>query len=105
MTRKEAVEDLKTLKDFFMEQSGGSYPMSLEYAINELEKNLITEWIPVSERLPEKAGRYLTTCNKWGAWEVDWNIWTDSPKASWLWEQEVTAWMPLLKPYEEGGSE
>lgn len=58
-------------------------------------------WIPVSERLPEKEGRYLTTCSKWGAWAVDWNIWAGSPKASWLWEQGVIAWMSMPDPYEE----
>lgn len=55
-------------------------------------------WIPCSERLPEKAGRYLVTCEKWGAWEVDWNIWTDNK--IWLWEQGVSAWMPLPEPYK-----
>ena len=57
------------------------------------------KWIPVSERLPEVDGRYLTTCSKIGKWEVDWNIWYNEPKPSWLWEQGVTAWMPLPKPY------
>lgn len=55
-------------------------------------------WIPCSERLPEKAGRYLVTCEKWGAWEVDWNIWNEG--VGWLWEQGVSAWMPLPEPYK-----
>ena len=57
-------------------------------------------WIPCSERLPEKDGRYLVTCTKWGAWAVDWNIWCNDPKPSWLWEQSVIAWMSLPEPYE-----
>lgn len=36
MKRQEAISDLKALKDFFMEQSGGSYPLSLDYAIGKL---------------------------------------------------------------------
>ena len=28
-------------------------------------------WIPVTERLPEKEGRYLVTNSKIGAWHVD----------------------------------
>lgn len=58
------------------------------------------QWIPVTERLPDKDGRYLVTCSKIGAWEVDWNIWHCEPKPSWLWEQGVTAWMPLPEPYD-----
>lgn len=62
----------------------------------------MSEWIPCAERLPDSDGRYLVTCNKWGAWNVDWNIWKMEPKPSWLWEQGVTAWMPLPEPYKEG---
>lgn len=57
-------------------------------------------WIPVAERLPDKDGRYLVTCSKIGAWIVDWNIWHCEPKPGWLWEQGVTAWMPLPEPWE-----
>ena len=60
-------------------------------------------WIPVTERLPDEDGRYLVTCKTWGMWVVDWNIWHNEPKPSWLWEQGVTAWMPLPEPYREDG--
>ena len=59
------------------------------------------KWIPCSERLPDKAGRYLTTCSKWGAWKVDWNIWVTEQNPLWLWEQGVIAWMPMPEPYKE----
>jgi len=63
------------------------------------------QWIPVSERLPEADGRYLVTCSEWGVWTVDWNIWHNVPKPSWLWEQGVTAWMHLPEPYKEEDNE
>lgn len=58
-------------------------------------------WVSCNERLPDKAGRYLTTCSKWGTWKVDWNIWVTERKPQWLWEQGVIAWMPLPEPYKE----
>ena len=70
-----------------------------EMLVQEVEET--ERWIPVSEKLPEKEGRYLVTCSKIGAWEVDWNIWYNDPKPSWLWEQDVIAWMPLPEPFKE----
>ena len=58
-------------------------------------------WIPCSERLPDKDGRYLTTNSRIGEWIVDWNIWHNEPKPSWLYNQGVIAWMPLPEPYTE----
>jgi len=60
-------------------------------------------WIPVTERLPEKEGEYLVTW-KWedGELHIGTNSW--SPKAqNWAAFRtiaEITAWMPLPKPYE-----
>ena len=55
-----------------------------------------TEWIPVTERLPEKDGRYLCsyenefgTCVDFGKFE----------KNDW-WVGRVTAWMPLPEPWK-----
>lgn len=72
---------------------------AVRMAIKALEEQ--PQWIPCSERMPEEDGRYLVTCSRWGAWAVDWNIWSNEPKPSWLWEQGVTAWMPLPKGYTE----
>lgn len=74
--------------------------------VKNAELELITEqrdqrWIPVSERLPEKNGRYLVTNTRWGAYEVDWNVFYKEPKEGWIWEKGVTAWMPLPEPYKE----
>ena len=57
------------------------------------------EWIPVSERLPEKDGLYLTTSTKWGSWEVFTEIFYEG---EWLWTDGIIAWMPIPAPYEGG---
>ena len=38
MTDKECVQDLKTLAEFFKEQSNGCVPVCLEYAIERLSE-------------------------------------------------------------------
>ena len=58
-------------------------------------------WIPCSERLPDKDGIYLVTHRKFGKLEVTWNIFYGGEHASWLWNDEIIAWMPLPEPYEE----
>lgn len=65
---------------------------------------LKTEWIPVSERLPEVDVEVITTTdwsdvliawlNKDGAWETEEFILTND---------EILAWMPLPEPYREDG--
>lgn len=60
-------------------------------------------WIPCSERLPEKNGRYLVTNSAWGAMEVDWNACVDG---AWVFSNtKPIAWMPLPEPYKMGGDE
>jgi len=58
------------------------------------------QWIPVSEGLPEKPGRYLVTnCE----FEVDWNIWVNG---EWLYSNSApVAWMDLPEPYQNEVSE
>lgn len=61
-------------------------------------------WIPVSERLPKKGTRVLTCSNDgyieiqsiestYGYWENEEGDWSDI--------DEITAWMPLPRPYKE----
>lgn len=76
-------------------------------------------WIPCSERLPEKSGRYLVTRGL-NACDAVWNrvyiinysdlmglkskrIWWDGNvgKSDFKRIDDVTAWMPLPKPYSE----
>ncbi len=49
MTHEEAVADLITLKKFFEEQNN-AYPVSIEYAINELKKRKTGEWIWMGDK-------------------------------------------------------
>ena len=67
------------------------------------EDYYIGEWIPCSERLPEKSGRYLVTNTRLGAFEVTWNIFYngkgEAPEG-WLYEDGTIAWMPLPEPYK-----
>lgn len=58
------------------------------------------QWIPCSERLPDKDGIYLVTHRKFGKLEVTWNIFYGGEHASWLWNDEIIAWMPLPEPYK-----
>ena len=71
-----------------------------ELAIKALEQ---TTWIPVSERLPGKDGRYYVTRHDYVT-QTDFTdiLWYE--KGMW-WNRQatgdyaVTAWMPLPEPY------
>lgn len=38
MTMNEAIQDLEAIKEYFEQESGGSYPICIEYAIEVLKK-------------------------------------------------------------------
>ena len=62
------------------------------------------QWIPCSERLPEKIGDYLVSVKRHG-WNCEEHIENDIA----YWDdlegfhkaEEVLAWMPLPEPYKE----
>lgn len=54
------------------------------------------EWIPCSERLPEREGRYLVTNSAWGSWTVDVCAWI----GHWHSDDKPIAWMELPKAWE-----
>lgn len=95
---KNITFDCKTIKDasghIFVRQKAG-------------------EWIPVSERLPEKDGRYLV-CMSWNYHDMDVFMWADGwncirrtngtvDRESEIDGADIIAWMPLPKPYREDG--
>ena len=77
----------------------------VEYVADHLISNGVTvqEWIPVTERLPEETGRYLTA-NKRGDDKIDvFDLWFDG--GFWyiddeddMFDYEVTHWMPMPHP-------
>lgn len=84
MTNAEAIETFEQLRE------------AVDKAIKALEAQ---DWIPCSERPPEKNCRCLTTNEAWGSFEVDWNAWIDG---QWLYPNEKPiAWMPLPEPYQK----
>lgn len=69
----------------------------------EIVRKLQPEWIPVSERLPDKEGSYLVTA------QPTYNHAKDIRIVHWggRWvgysQSEIIAWMPLPEPYREDG--
>lgn len=60
-------------------------------------------WIPVSERLPEESGSYLTTTRN-NAVRVN-HFYAGHGHQVFGYRNNVIAWMPLPEPYKEGDSE
>ena len=68
------------------------------------ENQSAQQWIPCSERLPEKFGDYLVSVKRHG-WNCEEHIENDIA----FWDdlegfhkaEEVLAWMPLPEPYKE----
>lgn len=73
-----------------------------------LEERAKCEWIPVSERLPEKSGKYWCTFGVTNLTGSDYyttesdakKLFDDSEEYIGWQSQNVIAWMPLPKPYK-----
>jgi len=63
----------------------------LAYAVKELKKR---QWIPVTERLPEKDGEYLAVVED-GELRDKFVVFYDEQYWAILMHQKVTHWMPL----------
>jgi len=73
-----------------------------------IQMNIGSEWVPVSERLPEEKGEYLVTYNPcyWDDIKSETRVGIDTFRGKTTWAkkkyQRVTRWMPLPEPYKEG---
>ena len=114
--RKESISALRQLLAMcnFVDQYGDSidadpYFNAVEIAIESLNE---TRWIPVSERLPEKDGKYLI-CTNWDYLDVDVYRWADGwnctrridgkvDREDEIDGANIIAWMPLPELYKGG---
>ena len=77
-------------------------------AMYEVEqKGLLVEWIPCSERLPDKEGNYLVS-GKWASGKLavdscEYKIDYDGGYFRASHSFDVLAWMPLPEPYKREG--
>lgn len=118
MTREEELDWLCRLRSeiYVYMPKEWLIPMNnaLDMAISDLSENK-GEWIPVSERLPEESGRYLTYIVNEYDEELQYIMTADyiarpSPiegLSPWTVDDEcasdnVVAWMPLPEGYKEG---
>lgn len=106
---KDMAEVLKTSGCKYVRIDDGEY--SLIFTDGETAEQMtedIYEWIPCSERLPEKSEWHLAYTDN-GNFDViyfskkhqKWNVFDESTEANHA--IEVSAWMPLPEPYEKGG--
>ena len=106
MTREEAVNWLTNITD----DIGEIEHLDLwhyEEALKEIKGILESEqsesqWISVMERLPEIKQRVLITYNTEDGLKTD-VTWYD--KYGFMLSGDVTAWMPMVKPYKEENGE
>ena len=126
MTREEAINRLFMLRDELQRQIAictDSVKLTAfcdtvrlyDKAIEALKEPKQGEWIPVTERLPDKNGFYLITFKTYengrGVIEKFYrkteNIWTDDGvhRGFFFNSDEVTAWRLLPEPYKEEGDE
>ena len=61
------------------------------------------EWVPVSERLPEKNGYYLVTRKGFSMKNHVKRVGYDANAKRWS-EGSIIAWQELPEPYKEGGA-
>lgn len=96
MTNIKASEVLKEIK-YYTEDLPPYSPDEVAEALEMAIKALDQRWIPVSEKLPEREGWYLTSLGDktYGGADVDMYC------KGWVkYGTHVLAWMPLPEPYK-----
>ena len=97
----DAIEELQQIAGHY-EESAHDYFKDVCYYLERVPK-----WIPVTERLPEKANHYLVyiecKCSAWMqvAWFCEKFYW-EHMHGDDVFKETVTHWMPLPEPPKEG---
>ena len=114
MTREEAIERIKQNKVAAEYYGGVTYIEDIEAFDMAIEALKAQEWIPCSERPPEEIGFYFVTEQNFGRCkEAEWHevvSHTSYYYGDGKWDDRfylddvsnITAWIPLPKPYKEG---
>lgn len=105
MTREEAIEMLKAL-DMMLRSPDGEPISDVCDALGMAIKALQDDWIPVSERLPEKNGNYIVSLEdavdtSASFFNGKWFMQAFDSISREYGEHEVFAWKPLPAPYKE----
>ena len=103
MTKEDKEAIIRRLEAMYGEAEDNETKEALFYATEALkEQRPHGEWIPCSERLPEKDGKYLVTMKGWASSKpmVTTSIFVNSTKE---WYPSCIAWMPLPEPYKKEG--
>jgi hypothetical protein len=101
MTEREKLFELITIGGFF------SRSADAEKCVDHLITNGVTvqKWIPVTERLPDKEGRYLCVVRIGKSGAVYVRVMNGDGfgfSLNRIYDDDVTHWMPLPKPPKEG---
>ena len=113
--KEKAIETLKTEFLYFSYSSDDPHE-AVDQAVKEVRKSVVEiiedmpeagqsiTWVPVKERLPDKAGHYLGCGRKGGIYLVKYlgdnsNMWWQAGHGSA--SVRVTAWSELPEPYME----
>lgn len=116
ISRKDAIEHLKKrLWETALNNEGEAAEVFAEIADDRLDTWMAEirpaqQWIPVTERLPEKCQTVIASVDThiyeearfvdgrwWWAYEARTDYWEEI-------EKDVTAWMPLPEPYRKGAN-
>ena len=90
MTLPKALQEM----DKFVRLKTTQRPLFADVILNSMPR-----WIPVSERLPEKTGKYLVTVKNGNVYAGTYSAYEGK------FNNSVIAWMELPEPYEEAADE
>lgn len=106
MTNEEVIEVLEKEESYMLSHGGDKQAKALRIAIDKIEQE--HKWIPATEKLPEESTAVLVWCperkNIYCAYYEEKRWWIFGA----YWEQiemEITAWMPMPKPYNKESRE